>query len=457
MDFLVSTGTSAAYVFALIGFIRAIITGMPRDMDVSYAETSAVLITVVVLGKYLETSARNSTSAAIHSLTNRKPTKARLVKPAGAGVVMMGTENMNVVREGTGNDSESGPDNSGTILSPMLQGSEERERGRERGDDIVDASMLHYGDIVRLVEGETAPADGILINTSFSSSPPLSPLLSPSLSSPLLSMDESLITGESVSIEKKERDTIIGGSVVLSGTSLMLVTTCGDGSVLGCMLSSIHTAQMSKPPIQEYADRVATYFVPVVTSLSLLTFFIWLFLSSYHLAPSTLLDKFDNDSFFLSFSFALAVWVSACPCAIGLATPTAVMVSTGVAAKNGILIKRGSAIQNMVNATVIAFDKTGTLTRGKPTVCDFILYENIEDEQEELENKEEKEREKFDRNVIVKTFGIEITKSGENKEKNINIILERKREIQMKQDDENKREKDGEKKREREKKQESKW
>ena len=203
MSFLVSFGTTAAFVVAVVGFIRGASTGVSQDMDISYAETSAVLLTVVVLGKYLECVARRKTSAAISGLGAMKPTKARLVTAR-----------------------QPGSDNSG-------------DESLGRSECEIDATLLHLGDVVRLVEGENAPADGVLV------------------SGEELLMDEALLTGESMPVSKTQGDAVIGGSVVVGGTALMRVTACGESSVLGRIVSAMQDAQLSKPPIQEMADAVA--------------------------------------------------------------------------------------------------------------------------------------------------------------------------------------------------------
>eukprot|EP01041_Mallomonas_annulata_P011178 gene11178-23352_t len=321
MDFLVSLGTSAAYLFAVVGLFRGLTTGISRDGDVSYFETSSVLITVVVLGKYLEVSARSRTAVAINRLSEKKGASARLVAAP------------EVIRD---------------VVVP--------EEGQDR---LIDAVLLHRGDLVRLVEGEVAPADGVLLGPS----------------SAVVSMDEALLTGESRSVDKTAGDSIIGGSIVVTGTGVMRVVECGDSSTLGRLVSAMQDAQLSKPPIQEVADSVAKLFVPIVTFLSLITFLVWLAVGFRGDVPHWLMESYDNDPILLACTFALAVWVSACPCAFGLATPTAVLVSTGIAAQNGILVRRGASIQYAAAVTAVAFDKTGTLTQGRPEVSDFFLFE----------------------------------------------------------------------------------
>ena len=158
----------------------------------------------------------------------------------------------------------------------------------------------------------------------------------------------------------------------------MLVTECGEDSVLGKIVSTVQEAQNSKVPIQEVADTVAAVFVPTVAFLSIATFLIWFISCEMGVVPQDWLDKSEGNPALFSFLFALAVWVSACPCAFGLATPTAILVSTGVAASHGILIRRGAGLQYAANVNAIAFDKTGTLTQGNTAVSDFIWVNGIE-------------------------------------------------------------------------------
>lgn len=305
MDFLISTGTTAAYIFSLTAIIRGLITKEMRNSEVEYFETSSVLITVVLLGKYLEVYARGRTTMAIHRLTALKPKTARLIS-------------------GADDEPEAEPSSSSAAAAPATGASAR----------LIDAALLQKGDVIRLVAGETVPADGIL-------------------QSEFVSVDESMMTGESRPVEKGAGQSVYGGTIVVEGSGPMLVTACGDNSVLGKIVSTVQNAQTSKPPIQEFADTVASYFVPLVTILSLITFLVWQIACAADVVPLTWYKEKGETSTLFAFLFALAVWVSACPCAFGLATPTAVLVGTGVAAKLGVLIRRGAAIQ--FSSTVCSF------------------------------------------------------------------------------------------------------
>ena len=327
MDFLISSGTTAAYAFSLYGMILGINSGVARDEDVEFFETASVLITVVIFGKYLECYARGKTAAAIHRLSSLRATHARLIRTDIE----------------SSEDCEDGTDNDGR-------------------DTLIDSSLLQRGDVLRLVEGESVPSDGILLTSS-------------------VGIDESMLTGESRLVSKKVGDTLFGGSMVVEGSGEMSVTACGDSSALGRIVSSVQAAQGSKPPIQEVADRIARYFVPAVAMCSFLTFFIWLIAGLAGYVPTEWYTETNpnGNCFLFAFVFALAVWVSACPCAFGLATPTAILVATGLAAKLGILVRRGAALQYAAEVDTVVFDKTGTLTMGNTAVCDFIVLPSDSD------------------------------------------------------------------------------
>jgi len=337
MDFLISSGTIAAYVFSVFGLLQGISRGVAKDEDCEFFETAAVLITVVIFGKYLECYARGVTAAAIHRLSSLRATHARLVTSEEAE---MGVE---IADEFVG-------DSTGVLI-------ESKGGGDERfGDTLIDASLLQRDDMLRLVEGESVPADGILMSNS-------------------VGIDESMLTGESRLVSKKVGDVMYGGSMVVEGSGLMRVTACGDASALGRIVSSVQAAQGSKPPIQEVADQIARYFVPLIALCSFLTLIVWLIAGWANAIPIWwYVENNPNGNLYLfAFKFSLAVWVSACPCAFGLATPTAILVSTGVAAKLGVLVRRGAALQYAAEVDTIVFDKTGTLTLGKTSVCDFIV------------------------------------------------------------------------------------
>jgi Cu+-exporting ATPase len=203
----------------------------------------------------------------------------------------------------------------------------------------VPASTVKAGDIVRVRPGETIPVDGTVLDG-------------------LSSVDESLVTGESLPVEKGVGDQVVGASINRSGALTVRATKVGEEALLSQIVRLVRDAQADKAPIQRFADRVSGYFVPVVVVLSVATFFVWYL-------PL-------NQEFLFAFRLAISVVVIACPCAMGLATPTAVMVGSGIGLSRGILIKRGSVLENISKVNLMLLDKTGTLTIGQPVLTDLL-------------------------------------------------------------------------------------
>lgn len=226
-----------------------------------------------------------------------------------------------------------------------------REARIERGDQIVDVPVneLFPGDLVLLRPGERAPVDGEVVEGESA-------------------FDESMLTGESLPVEKQPGDPVLGGTVKLAGsratTLRYRVTRVGAESTLSRIVQMMRDAQSSQAPVQRLADRVSAVFVPTVMVISLLVFLAWMFIPQ---APSLV----------MAFSAALSVLIIACPCAMGLAVPTAVMVATGRGAEMGILIKGGEPLERLGEATTVVFDKTGTLTEGRPSLTDVVPLGSI--------------------------------------------------------------------------------
>jgi Cu+-exporting ATPase len=262
-----------------------------------YFEVSAVLITLVLLGKLLESTAKGKTSDAIKKLMHLSPKIAT------------------VIRKG--------------------------DDGKEHEIKISVDDVL-VGDILIVKPGEKIPLDGIIISGNSS-------------------VDESMITGESIPVEKFVKDIVIGGTLNKFGSFRMKATKVGKDTTLSHIIKLIEDAQGKKAPIQRFADIVSSYFVPVVISIAIISGLIWYFV------------------FLQSISFAILISVSvlviACPCALGLATPTAIMVGTGKGAENGILIKGGDALEAAHKIKSVIFDKTGTITVGKPKVTDVFVFD----------------------------------------------------------------------------------
>ena len=231
-------------------------------------------------------------------------------------------------------------------------------------EKTIPVSLVQLGDIVLVKPGCRIPCDGIVYKgNSF--------------------LDESMLTGESVPVAKRLGSEVLAGTVNLTSLVLIKVTSIGSETALSRIVKLVEDAQGSKPPIQALADTIAGYFVPVVVLLSIITFLFWTLLSRFY--PTAIPTGVDPLQ--LAFDFAISVLVIACPCSLGLATPTAIMVGTGVAAKRGILVKGGgSALETAHSVKTLVFDKTGTLTFGKPSVRDskIFLQEGIFGSKEEL-------------------------------------------------------------------------
>ncbi|MFT5880739.1 MAG: Cu+-exporting ATPase [Moritella sp.] len=280
MDVLVATGTSAAYFYSLYLFL----TLGAQAMGELYFEASAVVITLITLGKYLEENAKQSTSSAINELMMLRPSTA---------MVNRADQWLNL---------------------PV--------------DDVV------LGDQVRVVAGEKVPVDGLIISGQSE-------------------LDESMITGESFPVFKSEGQRIIGGSINGTGVLVIQVDAVGKDTSLNKIISMVEAAQMAKAPFQQLVDKVSNIFVPVVLVIALITFLTWYWL----------FNDFES-----GLTAAVAVLVIACPCALGLATPAAVVTGTGAAARHGILIKDIDTLQKAHMITDVMLDKTGTLTQGTPKV-----------------------------------------------------------------------------------------
>jgi Cu+-exporting ATPase len=295
MELLVAIGTSAAYGLSLYLLIKNL-DHLHHQMPHLYFEGSSVIITLVLLGKYLESKAKQQTSAAIQALQDLQPATARVIK-----------------------------DN------------QEVELPLER---------LRLNDLVIVKPGERIPVDGTITRGS-------------------TQVDESLITGESLPIEKAQGEKVVGGSINGNGLILIEVTALGSETMLSRIIRMVEDAQAVKAPIQRLVDKVSAYFVPTVIVIASLTI---------------LFTGFITGNWEMGIINGVAVLVIACPCALGLATPTSIMVGTGVAAKAGILIKDAEALEIAHSVTMVAFDKTGTLTEGKPSLSKLVSTEWPEEE-----------------------------------------------------------------------------
>uniref|UniRef100_A0A0E0E4Y3 Protein HEAVY METAL ATPASE 5 n=2 Tax=Oryza meridionalis TaxID=40149 RepID=A0A0E0E4Y3_9ORYZ len=311
MDVLVVLGTTASYVYSVCALLYGAFTGFHPPI---YFETSAMIITFVLFGKYLEVLAKGKTSDAIKKLVELVPATALLLLKDKEGKY-----------------------------------TEERE---------IDALLIQPGDILKVLPGSKVPADGVVVwGTSH--------------------VNESMITGESAPIPKEVSSAVIGGTMNLHGVLHIQANKVGSETVLSQIISLVETAQMSKAPIQKFADYVASIFVPIVITLSMITFLVWFLCGWVGAYPNSWISGTSN-CFVFSLMFAIAVVVIACPCALGLATPTAVMVATGVGANHGVLVKGGDALERAQNVNYVIFDKTGTLTQGKAVVTTAKVFSGMD-------------------------------------------------------------------------------
>lgn len=300
MDSLVAIGTTVAFGYSLFHYLSYInetssVLGLfGRKIPELYFETSAFLITFVLLGKYLEARAKGRTSEAIQKLLELQAKTAQV----------------------------------------------------KRNDSIIDVPVEEVikGDILVVRPGEKIPVDGEIISGHSS-------------------IDESMVTGESVPVDKGPGDIVIGGTLNTLGSFEFVATRVGSETMLAQIVQLIEDAQGSKAPIQAFADRVAAWFVPVVLVIAAVTFIIWYFILGSSLTYSLMAMT--------------SVIVIACPCALGLATPTAIMVGTGKGAEYGILVKGGEPLEAAKSIDTIVFDKTGTITQGKPVVTDVISFSTL--------------------------------------------------------------------------------
>jgi P-type Cu+ transporter len=283
MDTLIALGSSAAYFYS----VALLLFGIAGHV---YFETAALIITLILVGKYLEARAKSQTSTAIRALMGLQAKTAR-----------------------------------------VLRGGDEQD---------VPVADVRKGDIVIVRPGEKVPVDGVVISGRSS-------------------VDESMVTGESIPIEKAEGDTVIGATVNTTGSFQFRATRVGKETALAQIIRLVQQAQGSRAPVQRLVDQVAAVFVPIVIAIALLTFLGWYFIGGVGFTQSMI--------------FAVAVLVIACPCAMGLATPTAIMVATGTGAEHGILIKNAEALERAAHIQTVVLDKTGTITEGKPVVTDVVV------------------------------------------------------------------------------------
>jgi len=289
MNTLVAIGTGTAYIYSTVAVLFPSILSIADAQNNIYFDTSASIITLILMGRLLEARAKEKTSTAIKKLIGLQPKDARVIR--------------------NGNEID------------------------------IPVNDVQIGESIIVRPGEKIPVDGIITRG-------------------VSSIDESMVTGESIPVDKKEGDKIIGGTINKNGSLEFKATAIGKDTFISQIIKLVEQAQGSKAPVQNLADKIASVFVPVVISIAVITFLIWYFAA--------------GSSFTFSMINFIAVLVIACPCALGLATPAAIMVGTGVGASNGILIKNAESLERAHKINTIVFDKTGTITTGKPVVTDII-------------------------------------------------------------------------------------
>ncbi len=294
MNTLIAVGTSAAYFYSMAAVLSYelfpnLFAGNNVELEL-YFDTSAMIITLILLGRFLEARARGQTSEAIKKLIGMQPKTALVVHD-----------------------------------------------GEEREVPIEDVQV---GDLILVRPGERVPVDGV-VRQGYSS------------------IDESMVTGESIPVDKKVGDEVIGATINKMGSFQFEATKVGKDATLAQIIRMVEEAQGSKAPIQRLADVIASYFVPIVIGIAIITFIIWYFMGPVPTLTFALLNF-------------VAVLIIACPCALGLATPTAIIVGTGKGAEHGVLIRSAEALERSHQINTVLLDKTGTLTRGEPKVTDVI-------------------------------------------------------------------------------------
>jgi len=339
MDVLVVLGTSAAFFFSVAAMIVSVLVP-PHTRPSTIFETSTMLITFITLGRYLENRAKGQTSKALSRLMSLAPSMATIYADP-------------IAAEKAAEEWDAADPNPSEKVD-MLSENKSKNAAEEK---VIPTELIEVGDIVILRPGGQVPADGIVTRgRSY--------------------FDESMVTGEAVPINKRPGSDLMAGTVNGAGRTDFRVTRAGRDTQLSHIVKLVQEAQTSRAPIQRMADIVAGYFVPTIMGLGLLTFVSWMVLS--HVLPEDqtpeIFQKAESGGkFMVCIKLCISVIVFACPCALGLSTPTAVMVGTGVGAEQGILVKGGAALEMATRVKHVVFDKTGTLTMGKMTVADVKL------------------------------------------------------------------------------------
>lgn len=340
MDVLVVLGTSCAFFFSVMAMLVSILMP-PHTRPATIYDTSTMLITFITLGRFLENRAKGQTSKALSRLMSLAPSMATIYADPIAA---------EKAAEGWNKETSAGDANQ------PLDGSAAEEK-------VIPTELIQVGDIVILRPGDKIPADGTLVRGE-------------------TYVDESMVTGEAMPVQKTKGSNVIGGTVNGHGRVDIRVTRAGRDTQLSQIVKLVQDAQTSRAPIQRLADLLAGYFVPSILFLGLMTFLVWMILS--HVLshpPQIFLEEASGGKIMVCVKLCISVIVFACPCALGLATPTAVMVGTGIGAENGILVKGGAALETTTKITQVVLDKTGTLTYGKMSVAKTTIVSAWENNQ----------------------------------------------------------------------------
>jgi len=343
MDSLIGIGTIASFITGLLKLSNILMISNIKIED--FSMIGAMIMSINHIGTYLKQLSTGKASLAIKKL------------------MQLGAKNAHKIINNSITDND------------LTENNLVKNELNENYIIDVDVSELSIGDIVLVKPGEKIPSDGVIIEGS-------------------CTIDESIATGESKPVDKKVGDNVIGATINQDGDIKVKIEKIGKDTFLSQIISMVEQAQASKVPIQQFADKVTGYFVPLIIGLSILTFLAWFLfpgpLSKFSQKISGILPWMiiiAKDRITMAIFASIATLVIACPCALGLATPTALMVGMGKAALNGVLIRKGEAIQRMKEVTTVIFDKTGTITEGRPIVTDILMEKSKNIFDNNLDNK----------------------------------------------------------------------
>jgi len=330
MDTLIAIGTTAAYLYS------AIVTIIPGYFPLTavYFETAAIIITLILVGRLLETKTKEKASDAVRKLLDLKPRTAKVIRP------VFREENE---KEGSQKNNNNGHSNNQSNVN-FDNSKKLKSITKELKEIEIPVEQIEEGDLMLIRPGERVPTDGLIIDGSSS-------------------LDESALTGESIPVDKTTGDEVIGATINKNGLLKVKATKVGQDTVLSQIITLVEEAKTGKAKLERMVDQVAKYFVPAIVLIALGVFLGWYFIGNAGLTYSIL-------------AF-VSVMIIACPCALGIATPAALMMGAGKGAENGILYKGGEHIEIANKVNTIVFDKTGTLTVGKPSVTDIVSLTDI--------------------------------------------------------------------------------